>query len=91
MKLSKLHYSFAAIMALNSIGLSADDTLINDQNMTQLGKMTVSASRIEQEINDTASNVVVIDTDQIEMQGANDIKDLMRYEPDISEIGRAHV
>lgn len=84
MKLSKLHYSFAAIMALNSIGLSADNTFINDQNMTQLGKMTVSASRIEQEINDTASNVVVIDTDQIEMQGANDIKDLMRYEPDIS-------
>jgi len=80
MKSTNLKRSLVAMAVLCPLILSANE----DQNITQLGQMTVSASRIAQDVNDVASTVVVIDAEAMEEQGVTDIKDLMRYEADTS-------
>ena len=84
MKKMSIKHSVIAMAVVCPIMMSANDKTSADQNMTQLGQTTVSATRIEQDVNDVASSVVVIDSKEMEKQGANDIKDVLRYEADTS-------
>lgn len=82
MKKISTKHSVIAMAIVCPIMLSANDATTTDQKMVQLGQTTISATRIEQDVNDVASTVVIIDEVQMQMQGTNDIKDLVRYEPD---------
>lgn len=84
MKKMSIRHSVIAMAILSPMLLVANEATSSEQKVTQLGQTTVSATRIEQDVNDVASTVVVIDEAQMEMQGTNDIKDLTRYEADTS-------
>ena len=49
-----------------------------------LDAITVTATRIPQPVGDVAATVTVIDADEIERRIVNDIRDLVRYEPNLS-------
>ena len=49
-----------------------------------LDAITVTATRVPQPVGDVAATVTVIDADEVERRIINDIKDLVRYEPNLS-------
>jgi hemoglobin/transferrin/lactoferrin receptor protein len=49
-----------------------------------LERVTVTANAAPVAVGDAVATVTVIDADEIERQGARDIKDLVRYEPGVS-------
>lgn len=55
-----------------------------------LDKVTVAATLTEQKLEDVANTVSVVNAEQIENQGSNNIRDALRYEPgiEISTQGR---
>ena len=48
-----------------------------------LNKVTVSATRTEQQLDEVASSIAVISAEQMDQQMANDIRDMVRYEPGV--------
>ena len=48
-----------------------------------LNKVTVSATRTEQQLDEVASSIVVISAEQMDQQMASDIRDMVRYEPGV--------
>lgn len=71
----------AALMAgvFNSSVLFAEEE--------ELEKITVTATRAERDINEIAANITVIDWERIDALSANNIRDLLRYEPGVSVEG----
>ncbi len=71
-------------MCQSSIGLANDNT-IADADRTET--ITVTATRTERPISDVANTVSIIDAKQIQREIANNINDLIRYEPGVSVSG----
>ena len=84
MKKTSMKYSLIAIAVLSPILIHANEATTVEQKMTQLGETTVSATRVEQDLNDVAATISVIDKDEIDKMNANDIKDILRYETDVA-------
>jgi hemoglobin/transferrin/lactoferrin receptor protein len=63
----------------------ADSQNRNTKTFT-LDKITVAATLTEQSLEDVANTVSIIDDEQIERQGATDIRDMVRYTPGV-EVG----
>ncbi|MGY0219799.1 TonB-dependent hemoglobin/transferrin/lactoferrin family receptor [Endozoicomonadaceae bacterium StTr2] len=72
-----------AVMAVSAALAQADDSSPKNQP-TLLNQVTVTASRVEKSQQDIAGTVTVIDSEQMEKDVVNDIKDLVRYEPGVS-------
>ncbi|WP_461538742.1 TonB-dependent hemoglobin/transferrin/lactoferrin family receptor [Spongorhabdus nitratireducens] len=72
-----------AVMAVSAALAQADDSSPRNQP-TLLNQVTVTASRVEKSQQDIAGTVTVIDSEQMEKDVVNDIKDLVRYEPGVS-------
>ena len=53
-------------------------------NVTQLGEITVSATRSPRQIDDVPSSVSVITAATIQKQGARNLKEMLRDEPDVT-------
>lgn len=73
------------------IGLSAftsnsfaENQQASNQKTSKIEEVIVSATRTEKLVSEVANTVTVIDAEQIERQIANNIDDLIRYEPGIS-------
>jgi len=82
---SSLKISVTASMLLLSQCVSyASDVKKSDSNTTTLKQITISASRTEQDVNEVPASISVIDSEKIEKEMVTDIKDLFRYEPDVS-------
>lgn len=78
MSVNKMQY-MALLATLSSLSNPAFA-----EDIDHLKEVVVSASRIEQDVNDVATTVTVISDDDIAKQQPVDIKDLMRFETGIS-------
>lgn len=74
----------ASILLLSQCVSYAADTKPKEDTNTTLKQVTISASRTEQDVNEVPASVSVISSETIEKEMATDIKDLFRYEPDVS-------
>ncbi|MDO8290505.1 MAG: TonB-dependent hemoglobin/transferrin/lactoferrin family receptor [Parvibaculum sp.] len=63
---------------------SAEEAVEKAAPATQLDVVTTTATRNPEAINDIAGTVSVIDSEELERQGANTIRDAVRYEPGVS-------
>lgn len=82
--ITTLRLSIAASAVLASITTLNASEKKTDESISALKQITVSASRVEQDINETAASISVITAEDIEKNMAFDIKDMFRYEPDVS-------
>lgn len=93
--MARTKLTLALLAASSLIALStaqaADDTSSNTEsakkpvvNATQLDAVTTTATRNPESINDIAGTVSVIDSDELERNSANTIRDAIRYEPGVS-------
>ncbi|KEQ16451.1 TonB-dependent hemoglobin/transferrin/lactoferrin family receptor [Endozoicomonas numazuensis] len=80
--IQKTHLALA-VMAIATASAQAEETLPSTQP-TLLDQVTVSATRTEQTLDSVASSVDVTTADDIEKRMANDINDLVRYEPGVT-------
>lgn len=82
--LKSVSFSVAVCLSLASHAQQADTQAALD-NLKE--NLVVTATRTEKALQDIPATVSVIDADQIEEQLANDISDLIRYEPGVSVPG----
>lgn len=75
-----------ASLCLSQAALGADSATetVDSAKVTALSKTTVTATRVEEAVDDVPATVSVIDAKQIEDELATDIKDLVRFEPGVA-------
>lgn len=76
-----MNYSKIALALLLS-GISSS-VLANDADIGEYEQISVTASRTERDINEIASSVTVIDSEEMDKMVATDIRDLVRFEPGV--------
>jgi hemoglobin/transferrin/lactoferrin receptor protein len=76
------------VLALASFAVcaaaAAQDRDAGSNDLETLEKVTVTATKTPEPVGDVAATVTVIDADEIERRNAQDIRDLIRYEPGVS-------
>ncbi len=73
-----------------SLVLAFHGALAYAEDASDVENITVAASRVERNIDEIASTITVIDSEQIDKQTVTDIKDLIRYEPRVVVEGNGH-
>lgn len=74
----------AASPAQADVQTSADAATSSGPDPALLEEITVSATKIPQPVGEVSATVTVIDQAEIERRVVNDIRDLVRYEPNVS-------
>lgn len=83
-RVRSLSLAIAAALGVTATSVRAELSEAVSADPTTLEEITVTATRIPQPVGDVAATVTVIDRDEIERRVANSIKDLVRYEPNVS-------
>jgi hemoglobin/transferrin/lactoferrin receptor protein len=74
-------------LALFWLTVVATNVLADNQHAGKIEEIIISATRTEKLISEVANTVSVIDAEQIQREIANNIDDLVRYEPGVSVAG----
>lgn len=74
------HSKIASAIIFSFISSAAMAEAIPDAEMESI---TVTTSRSERDINEIASSITVVDSEQIDQQTITDIRELVRYEPGV--------
>jgi hemoglobin/transferrin/lactoferrin receptor protein len=77
-----LSVMLSTTVSIASFGSVAQEP-IEQRKDQEIEKVTVTSSRVERDINEVASKITVIDSQQIDRLTATDIRDLVRYEPGV--------
>ncbi|MDO6684669.1 MULTISPECIES: TonB-dependent hemoglobin/transferrin/lactoferrin family receptor [unclassified Agarivorans] len=72
----------------NAIILSLSPVAMANSNSTMFDEVVVSATRTEQNLKDVSSSVSSVSSEQLEKQMANDLNDVVRYEPGVTTTGQ---
>lgn len=93
-KLNKTYKPRRAIsslcLALYSVGVMSDESKLSSHvpdTSASIETISVSGTRTARKINEIAASVTSIDSDEIDALTANNIRDLLRYEPGVSVEG----
>jgi len=73
-----------AVFALTAIAAGVQAQTVAPAAPAKLKEVTVTSTRTERDVNDVPNTVTVIGADEIQKSQAQDIGDLIRYEPNVS-------
>ena len=80
----KKHKSLVLLVALTGINHAVLAEEQESPKLDSLKEVVISATRVEQDVNDVANTVTTISAEEIAEQQPADIKDLLRYETGVS-------
>lgn len=86
MNRTKLSLSIVIALQITSVG-AVNNTEASDMDDSSYQVLTITSSRLARNSDEVSNTVSVIDAEQIEKESANNIRDLVRYEPGISVDG----
>ncbi len=83
----KAHFQFKSLPLAVAIASVMTSPMTYADELEGYENITVSATKMERDINEIAANVTTIDAERVDAIAANNIRDLLRYEPGVTVEG----
>lgn len=83
----KAHFQFKNLPLAVAIASAFVSQISHSEELDGYESITVTATRTDRDINEIAANITTIDAERVDAIAANNIRDLLRYEPGVNVEG----